>query len=163
MTTQEHFKILFDLSIFMIILYCFYTIFLPCLDNKFVHFIRVKNILFFQFYAFPIFSMILLLFSLTSWLLFIILIFFSFFPYFSFSLIIFYSSSWLTTKSISAWDIRVSIPLSLLLASITISLCFFFLFLVISNTLFIIPVVKENARVKLALFLQELQKHLQKK
>ena len=37
------------------------------------------------------------------------------------------------------------------LASITILLCFFSLFLVIPNSFFIIPVVKENTRVKLAL------------
>ena len=40
---------------------------------------------------------------------------------------------------------------NLLLASITILLCFFFFFLFIFNSFFIIPVVKENARVKEAL------------
>ena len=42
---------------------------------------------------------------------------------------------------------------NLLLSSITIFFFFsiFFLFLVISNSFFIIPVVKENTRVKLAL------------
>ena len=40
---------------------------------------------------------------------------------------------------------------NLLLAYITILLCFFFFFLVIFNNFFIIPVVKENARVKDAL------------
>ena len=40
---------------------------------------------------------------------------------------------------------------NLLLAGITILSRFFFLFLVISKTFLIIPVAKENARVKLAL------------
>ena len=40
---------------------------------------------------------------------------------------------------------------NLLLASIRILLHLFFLFLVISNTFFIIPVVRENTRVKVAL------------
>ena len=40
---------------------------------------------------------------------------------------------------------------NLLLASTRILLSFFFLFLVILNNFFIIPVVKENTRVKLAL------------
>ena len=39
----------------------------------------------------------------------------------------------------------------LLSASMAIVLCFFFLFLMIFNNFFIIPVVKENTRVKLAL------------
>ena len=40
---------------------------------------------------------------------------------------------------------------NLRLADIKILLCFFFLFLVISKTFFIIPVARENTRVKLAL------------
>ena len=40
---------------------------------------------------------------------------------------------------------------NLLLASITILLCFFFFFLVTFNNFFIIPVVKENTKVKDAL------------
>ena len=40
---------------------------------------------------------------------------------------------------------------NLLLAKIKILLCFFFLFLVIFNNFFIIPIVKENTRLKLAL------------
>ena len=40
---------------------------------------------------------------------------------------------------------------TLLLASIAILLCFFFLFLVVFNNFFTIPVVIENARLKLAL------------
>ena len=39
---------------------------------------------------------------------------------------------------------------NLLLASVTILSCFFFVFLLISNNFFIISVVKENTRVKLA-------------
>ena len=54
------------------------------------------------------------------------------------------------SRYVNAWDIKDSILFKLLLASITI-LCFFFLFLVISKTFFIIPAVKENRRVKLAL------------
>ena len=55
------------------------------------------------------------------------------------------------SKSIHAWDIRVSMLFNLLLASITILLCFFFFFLVSFNNFFIIPVAKEKARVNLAL------------
>ena len=40
---------------------------------------------------------------------------------------------------------------NLLLASITILLCFFFLFLVVFNSFFMIPVEIENTRLKLAL------------
>ena len=40
---------------------------------------------------------------------------------------------------------------NLFLANITILLCFFFLFLVVFNGFFIIPVEIENVRVKLAL------------
>ena len=54
-------------------------------------------------------------------------------------------------KSINAWDIKVSILFNLLLAIITILLCFFFFFIVTFKKTFIIPVVKENTRVKLAL------------
>ena len=56
----------------------------------------------------------------------------------------------LISTSINAGDIRASMLFNLLLASITILLCFL-LFLVIFHSFFIIPVVKENARVKLAL------------
>ena len=52
--------------------------------------------------------------------------------------------------SISACDTKVSMLLSLLLASIRILSCFFFLFLVILGNFLIIPVVKERIRVKLA-------------
>ena len=53
--------------------------------------------------------------------------------------------------SVNACDIKVSILFNFLLASITILLCFFFFFLVICNNFYIIPVVKENTRVKIAL------------
>ena len=52
---------------------------------------------------------------------------------------------------INASDILVSILFNLLLASITILLCFFFLFLVVFNSFFMIPVEIENTRLKLAL------------
>ena len=38
-----------------------------------------------------------------------------------------------------------------LLANITVLLCFFFLFLIIFNNVFMVPVVKENTELKLAL------------
>ena len=53
--------------------------------------------------------------------------------------------------SIDAWDIRVSILLSLLLANIRILSCFFFFFLVIFNNFLVVPVVREKIKVKLAL------------
>ena len=40
---------------------------------------------------------------------------------------------------------------NLLLANITILLCFFFLFYAVFNNFYIIPVVNENAKLKLAL------------
>ena len=52
---------------------------------------------------------------------------------------------------INASDILVSILFNLLLANITILLCFFFLFLVVFNSFFMIPVEIENTRLKLAL------------
>ena len=53
--------------------------------------------------------------------------------------------------SINAWDIRVSILWRLLLASIRILSCFFFLFLVIFSNFLTIPVVREKIKVNLAL------------
>ena len=53
--------------------------------------------------------------------------------------------------SINAWDINVSMLLSLLLANIRILSCFFFFFLVIFNNFLSIPVVREKIKVKLAL------------
>ena len=53
--------------------------------------------------------------------------------------------------SISAWDTKVSMISSLLLANIRILSCFFFLFLVIFSNFLTIPVVREKIKVKLAL------------
>ena len=53
--------------------------------------------------------------------------------------------------SFNALDINISMLLSLLLASIRILSCFFFLFLVIFNNIFIIPFAIEKIKVKLAL------------
>ena len=62
------------------------------------------------------------------------------------------------SKSINTRDMKDSILFNLLLANITALLCYFFLFLVIFNSFFIIPVVRETTRVKLdLLFLQKLQ------
>ena len=52
--------------------------------------------------------------------------------------------------SINAWDAKVSMLFSLLLANIRILSCFFFLFLAILSTFLIIPAVKEKNEVKLA-------------
>ena len=52
--------------------------------------------------------------------------------------------------SINAWDTKVSILFSLLLARTSILLCFFFVYLVILINFLIIPVVKEKIKVKLA-------------
>ena len=52
---------------------------------------------------------------------------------------------------INASDILLSILFILLLANITILLCFFFLFVVVFNNFFMIPVEIENTRLKLAL------------
>ena len=51
----------------------------------------------------------------------------------------------------NASDILLFILFNLLLASITILLCFFFLFLVAFNNSFTSPVHNENARLRLAL------------
>ena len=53
--------------------------------------------------------------------------------------------------SINAWDTKVSMLLSLLLANIRILSCFFFLFLVIFSNFLTIPVVREKNKVRLAL------------
>ena len=52
--------------------------------------------------------------------------------------------------SISAVDTKVPMLFSLLLANIRILPCFFFLFLVMFRNFFIIPVVREKIKVKLA-------------
>ena len=59
--------------------------------------------------------------------------------------------SLLISLFINASDILLSMLLNLLLASITALLCFFFLFLVVFNSFFTIPVEIENATLKLAL------------
>ena len=55
------------------------------------------------------------------------------------------------SKSINARDIKVSKLFNLLLANMKILLSFFFFILVIFNNFFIIPVVRENIKAKLAL------------
>ena len=54
---------------------------------------------------------------------------------------------------INASDISFSMLFNLLLVSITILLCFFFLFLIILENFFTNPVVTENARLQLALII----------
>ena len=53
--------------------------------------------------------------------------------------------------SVNAWDTKVSMLLSLLLANIRILTCFFFLFLVIFNNFSTIPVVREKNKLMLVL------------
>ena len=53
--------------------------------------------------------------------------------------------------SISAWDTKVSMLLSLLLANIRILSCFFFLLLVMLSNFLIIPVVTRKIKIRLAL------------
>ena len=53
--------------------------------------------------------------------------------------------------SIIACDTKVSMLFSLLLANIRILQCFFFLLLVMLSNFFIIPLVKEKIKVKIAL------------
>ena len=55
------------------------------------------------------------------------------------------------SMSINAWDTKVLMLLSLLLANIRILSCFFFFFLVMLSNFLIIPVVGEKIKVKLAL------------
>ena len=54
---------------------------------------------------------------------------------------------------INASGVLLSMLFNLLLASITILLCFFFLFLVVFKNFFTNPVVIENARLQLALII----------
>ena len=54
---------------------------------------------------------------------------------------------------VNASDILLSLLFNLLLASITILLCFSFLFLVVFKSFFTNPVVIENARLQLALII----------
>ena len=62
-------------------------------------------------------------------------------------------SSWLISLFISASDILLSMLFDLLLANITMLMCFLLLFLVVFNSFFMIPVEIENARLKLALII----------
>ena len=62
------------------------------------------------------------------------------------------------SKSINALDIKVSILFNLLLARVTVLLCFFFFFFATFNDFSIIPVVREIQELKMhLLILQELQ------
>ena len=66
--------------------------------------------------------------------------------------------------SINAWDTKVSMLSSLILANKGILLCFFFVFPVMLSNFFIIPVIKEKIRVKLVLaILTNAQQYLQTK
>ena len=67
------------------------------------------------------------------------------------SLIIVIKSSRLISLFINASDILLFMLFNLLLANIEILLCFFFLFLVVFNSFFTMPVKIENARLKLSL------------
>ena len=112
-------------------------------------------------YVFPLFCLMVLLipillpssinlsFSASLLWLLIILISFFCFQYFSYSKLNVVYSSLLISESINDLDIIVSILFHLLLDSITILFCFPFLFGVVSNSFFIIPVVMENAKLKL--------------
>ena len=91
----------------------------------------------FKIFVFSCFSFILLQFS-------------NIFSYLSFYFKIVKNSLWLISMSISACDTKASIIFSLLLANIIIWSCFFFLFLVILSNFFIIPIVTEKIKVKLA-------------
>ena len=71
--------------------------------------------------------------------------------YFVCSLRINLKSSRLISKFINASDILVSMLFNLLLANITILLCFFFLFIVVFKNVFKNPVVIEHARLQLTL------------
>ena len=52
--------------------------------------------------------------------------------------------------SFSACEIKFSMLFSLLLAIIKIPSCFFFLFLIVLNNFFVIPVAKDKIKVKIA-------------
>ena len=59
-------------------------------------------------------------------------------------------SSWIISLFLKASDILLSMLFNLLLANITVLLCFFFSFLVVFNSFFTIPVEIGIARLKLA-------------
>ena len=97
------------------------------------------------FFEFTLFSLIFPCFSMTFFTFSFIL------SYFYFSLIITLNSSRLVSLSVNAWDFKVSMLSSFLLANIRILLFFFFLFLVMLNNFFVILVVREKMKVELAL------------
>ena len=68
------------------------------------------------------------------------------FQSFIFFTLIISNSSWLISMSINAWDTKVSMLSSLLLANIRILSCFVFFFLVMLSDFFIIPVVREKIK-----------------
>ena len=68
------------------------------------------------------------------------------FSLFFFSLIVALNSSWLISMSINAWDSKVSLLSSLLLANIKVLSWFFFLFLVMLSNFLIVPVVREKLK-----------------
>ena len=72
------------------------------------------------------------------------------FRYFFSSLIIVIKSSWPISLFINASNILLSMLFHLLLANMTIILCFFFLYLVVFNSFFTIPVKIKITRLKLA-------------
>ena len=69
---------------------------------------------------------------------------------FIFSYLSFSFKTIINSSRFSAWNTTVSMLFSLLLANIRILSCFFFLFLIMLSNFFIIPVVKEKSKVKLA-------------
>ena len=65
----------------------------------------------------------------------------------------FVESSWIISLFVNASDILLSMLFNLLLASITILLCFFYLFLAVFNSFFAMSLVIENTRLQLALII----------
>ena len=121
-----YFSILFIFIIFCIIFYWLQFFYLS------LHLFHLSQHQFFHFSSFWYFFSFFYIFPLYGWLSNIL-------------------HDWFHSFNvINDLDVNVSILLNLLLANITILLCFF-LFLVVCNSLFMIPVVKENARLKLAL------------
>ena len=105
----------------------------------------IYNLVIFLVFELTLFSLIFSCFSLT---------YFTFSSIFSkkiFSFKITLNSSLLICMSISAWDTKVSMLLSLLLANIRILSCFFFLLLVMLSNFLIIPVVTRKIKIRLAL------------
>ena len=69
------------------------------------------------------------------------------------SLRIVIKSSWLISLFISVSEILLSMLFNLLLATITILLCFLFLFIIVFKDFFTNPDVIENARLQLSLII----------